>query len=84
MVNQLHITPRWLSYKQAAIYSGLGARVIENHCRAGYIRTSNVCAPGCSRGRRLVDRASLDSFIEAGVGAPPAALVVNANRALKA
>lgn len=75
-----HITPRWLTYEQAAIYSGLGTRVLENHVRAGFIRSSNACAPGASRGRRLIDRLSLDLFIEAGVGKAPAALAMNANR----
>lgn len=74
------ITPHWLTYEQAAIYSGLGTRVLENHVRAGYIRSSNACAPGSTRGRRLIDRKSLDTFIEAGVGKAPAALAMNANR----
>jgi hypothetical protein len=74
------ITPRWLTYEAAAIYSGLGTRVLENHVRAGLIRSSNACAPGSTRGRRLLDRISLDEFIEAGVGKAPAALVMNSNR----
>ena len=71
------VTPRWLSYPDASRYSGLGTRVLENHVRAGYIRSSNACAPGASRGRRLIDRQSLDEFIEAGVGQPPAQLAMN-------
>lgn len=74
------ITPRWLTYEQSAIYSGLGTRVLENHVRAGFIRSSNACAPGASRGRRLIDRLSLDLFIEAGVGKAPAELAMNSNR----
>ena len=62
------ITPRWLTLTQASIYSGLGTRVLQNHIRAEYIRSSNVCAPGSTRGRRLIDRESLDAFIEAGIG----------------
>ena len=74
------ITPRWLTYDQAAIYSGLGTRVLENHVRAGFIRSSNACAPGATRGRRLLDRLDLDRFIEAGVGKAPTELAMNANR----
>ena len=73
------ITPRWLTLDQAAIYSGLGIRVLQNHVKAGYIRSSNVVAPGCSRGRRVLDRESLDSFIEAGVG-KVTDLAMNRNR----
>jgi len=62
------ITPRWLTLTQATMYSGLGTRVLQNHIRGGFIRSSSVCAPGSSRGRRLIDRESLDAFIEAGVG----------------
>jgi len=75
-----HITPRWLTYEQAAVYSGLGCRVLENHVRAGYIRSSNACAPGATRGRRLLSRESLDKFIEAGIGKPPSVLPMNSNR----
>lgn len=74
------ITPRWLSYDQAANYSGLGKRVLQNHVKAGYVRSSNCIAPGCSRGRRLIDRESLDAFIEAGVDRPPSDLVMNRDR----
>jgi hypothetical protein len=74
------VTPHWLTYEQAAIYSGLGIRVLQNHVRAGFIRSSNACAPGASKGRRLLERASIDAFIEAGVGKPPAELAMNAKR----
>jgi hypothetical protein len=62
------IAPRWLTLTQATVYSGLGTRALQNHIRAGFIRSSNACAPGAIRGRRLIDRESLDAFIEAGVG----------------
>lgn len=73
------ITPRWLTYDQGAMYSGLGIRVLQNHVKAGFIRSSNVCAPGATRGRRLIDRESLDAFIEAGVG-KTTVLAMNSNR----
>ena len=72
---------RWLTLEAAAIYSGIGARTLQSRIKDGAIRSSNCCAPGASRGRRLIDRESLDSFIESGVGAPPTALAMNANRA---
>ncbi len=75
------ITRRWLTYQQAEIYSGIGQRTIQSHVKAGYIRSSNCCAPGASRGRRLIDRQSLDDFIEVGVNAPPTVLAMNSNRA---
>ena len=75
------ITRRWLNYQQAEIYSGIGQRTIQSHVKAGYIRSSNACAPGTSRGRRLIDRESLDAFIERGVNAPPTQLAMNAPRA---
>lgn len=74
---------RWLTYKNASRYSGLGVRVLQNYAKAGFIRSSNACAPGCSRGRRLIDRRSLDAFIEAGVGAPPTTLAMNAKRTVQ-
>ena len=73
------VTPKWLTLTQAAIYSGLGLRVLQNHAKAGFIRSSNVVSPGSTRGRRLIDRESLDAFIEAGVG-KVSELVMNANR----
>ena len=74
------ITRRWLTYQQAEIYSGIGSRTLQNHVRAGFIRSSNACAPGSTRGRRLIDRRSLDEFIEAGVNAPMTQLVMNTRR----
>jgi hypothetical protein len=62
------ITPRWLTLKGAARYSGLSERTIVNYIKDGLIVSSNVIRPGASRGRRLVDRISLDAFIEAQIG----------------
>jgi hypothetical protein len=74
------IESRWLTYLNASKYSGLSVRVLQNHTAAGYVRSSNACAPGSSRGRRLIDRESLDAFIEAGVGKAPTSLAMNLNR----
>lgn len=75
-----NIAPRWLTYPGASAYSGLGTRVLENHVKAGFIRSSRACAPGNTRGRTLIDRQSLDAFIEAGVSREPAELAMNSNR----
>ncbi|MEI6654167.1 MAG: helix-turn-helix domain-containing protein [Verrucomicrobiota bacterium] len=82
--SQSTITRRWLTYELAEIYSGIGARTLQNHIRAGHIRSSNACAPGATRGRRLIDRESLDAFIEAGVGAPMTQLAMNSGGATRA
>lgn len=71
------ITPRWLTLEGAATYSGLTSRTIQNYIAAGHVRSSNVIAAGKTRGRRLVDRLSLDSFLEQGVSLPPAEIVMN-------
>ncbi|MCX6879479.1 MAG: helix-turn-helix domain-containing protein [Verrucomicrobia bacterium] len=78
------INPRWLTLPQAAAYSGIGERCIQNYLRAGHIRSSNCRAPGATRGRRLIDRESLDNFILAGVSAEPSPLAMNLNRAKRA
>jgi hypothetical protein len=62
------ITPRWLTLASAARYCGLSERTIENYIKDGLIVSANVIRPGASRGRRLVDRCSLDSFIESQIG----------------
>ena len=74
------IVARWLGIKQASIYSGVSARLIDNWIRDGLIRSSNVLAPGATRGRRLIDRESLDSFIESGVSNGPTKLGMNKNK----
>ena len=76
-----NITPRWLTYASAAKYSGLSARTIQNYVNAGHVQSSNVMAPGATRGRRLIDRASLDAFIERGLSAPKTTLAMNSKPA---
>lgn len=67
MTAQNDIEPRWLTYKQASLYSSLSVRLLQNYTKDGHIRTSNIIAPGATRGRRLISRESLDSLIEAGI-----------------
>ncbi len=63
-----NIAPRWLGIYDASTYAGVSARLIENWIRDGLIVSSCVKTPGCVRGRRLIDRLSLDAFIESGIG----------------
>lgn len=70
------ITPRWLTYERASAYSSLSTRTLESHVKAGLIQSRNVCTPGRKRGRRLIDRESLDSFIE-GSSSDASPLVIN-------
>ena len=77
------ITPRWLTLQGANTYSGLTIRTLQNHITAGHIVSANVVAPGNSRGRRLIDRASLDAFIEEGLTRPPSEIPMNRGRKTK-
>jgi hypothetical protein len=65
------IAPRWLTVKQASIYSGIGTRSLQNYIKDGHLRSSNAAAPGKAYGRRLIEKESLDTFIERGVGVTP-------------
>jgi hypothetical protein len=71
---------KWLTFQAAAKYVGVSVRTLQNWEKAESFRTANVIVPGSTRGRRLIDRESLDEFIEGFVGAPKAVLAVNAGR----
>lgn len=60
--------PAWFTVADAAKYSGLSAALIYELIKENCIVSSTVLRPGRRRGRRLVQRASIDAFIEAGVG----------------
>lgn len=77
------ILPRWLTLEGASTYSGLTIRTLQNYITAGHIVSANVVAPGNSRGRRLLDRASLDAFIEEGLTRPPSDIPMNRGRKTK-
>jgi len=77
------ILPRWLTLEGASTYSGLTIRTLQNYIAAGHVRSSNVVAPGNTRGRRLLDRASLDAFIEEGLTRPPSDIPMNRGRKTK-
>jgi len=74
------IERRWLTIEGAAIYSGLSGRTIQNYVKDGLVRSSNVITPGATRGRRLIDRESLDKFIESGLQTPKTELKMNVGR----
>ena len=74
-------SPRWLSLASAAVYAGVSKRLVEIWERDGHIRAARLITPGNMRGRTLVDRESLDAFIESYVGTPPAAIKMNERRA---
>jgi hypothetical protein len=63
----------------AAIYCGVTTRTLDTWQKAGCFKTANVTPMG-GRGRRLVDRDSLDAFIESYVGAPASICGVNKAR----
>lgn len=60
---------RWGTYQDARRHSGLSIRLLQDYVRANLVRSSLVRKPGAKRGVRLLDLASLDEFIERGVGA---------------
>lgn len=62
------ITPRWLTFENAAIYCGLSKRTIENYGTSGLLKVANIILPGATRGRKLIDRHELDALIENAIG----------------
>jgi hypothetical protein len=65
--NQL-LSPKWANLRVAAKYSGLSIRLLQGYIAGGLIRSALVKKPGCERGVRLIDLASLDELIEASIG----------------
>lgn len=59
-----HITPQWLTIEGARRYTGLSSNTIYNYIKSGHVVSAMVKLPGNGRGRRLINRASLDAFIE--------------------
>lgn len=72
--------PKWMNIPSASAWSGLTERMIEDLARSGEITSSNVVREGNTQGRRLINTQSLDEFILAGVGRPPAQLKMNKQR----
>lgn len=60
--------PEWFTVANAAKYSGLSAALLYELIREKCIVSSTILRPGRRRGRRLIQRSSLDAFIETGIG----------------
>jgi hypothetical protein len=60
--------PAWLTVADASKYSGLSGALLYELINEECIISSTVLRPGRRRGRRLIQRASLDAFIEKGIG----------------
>ena len=73
------IQPRWLSVSDAAKYSSFCERHIRKLCSKGVVQSKNVKLEGASKGRRVIDRLSLDRFIEESESGP-SELAVNQSK----
>ena len=62
------IPPKALTFQSAALYSGLSGGTLRNYEKAGLITVYNVIIPGQTRGRKLIDRQSLDDLLEGNAG----------------
>ena len=67
--------PKTLTFQQAEHYTGLSIGTLENYARAGLITVSNMIMPGATRGRKLIDRKSLDHLIDECVGNATTAVI---------
>jgi hypothetical protein len=59
-----YITPQWLTIEGVHQYSGLSSNTIYKYLHRGHIVSAMVKLPDNRRGRRLINRTSLDAFIE--------------------
>jgi hypothetical protein len=60
----INLEPRWLKVGAAVSYSGISRAVLYRILAEGKIRSSSLRSRGALRGIRLIDRASLDAYIE--------------------
>lgn len=60
--------PAWLTVSGACRYSGLSRSLLYRHLDEQNLISSTIRLKGRSRGRRLIQRASLDALIEQGIG----------------
>jgi hypothetical protein len=67
------LEPRWLKVPAAVAYSNISRARLYGLLAEGQIRSASIRAKGRSRGIRIVDRFSIDQFMEnnitAGTGA---------------
>lgn len=75
--NTATATRRWFSLQDAAHYAGVSKRLIELWEKAGHLRVSRVITEGHVKGRVLVDRESIDAFIESYIGTPAHDAAIN-------
>lgn len=68
MIEVVTIQPRWLTLESARKYSGLSEGTLRKLIKSGDIVSSNAIPPGSSKGMRLIDRPSLDAWIEKFIG----------------
>jgi hypothetical protein len=67
----INLEPRWLKVGAAVSYSGISRAVLYRILAEGKIRSSSLRSGGALRGIRLIDRASLDAYIESFVAKSP-------------
>jgi hypothetical protein len=60
----VNLKPRWLKVCTAVKYSGISRAVLYRLLAQGKIRSSSLRSRGALRGIRLIDRDSLDAYIE--------------------
>ena len=60
----INLEPRWLKVCAAVAYSGISRAVLYRLLGQGKIRSSSLRSRGTLRGIRLIDRVSLDAYIE--------------------
>jgi hypothetical protein len=63
-----NLEPRWLKVGAAVTYSGISRAVLYRILAEGKIRSSSLRSRSALRGIRLIDRASLDAYIESFAG----------------
>ena len=69
------ILPKALTFQNASAYSGVSQGTLRNYEKAKLIRVFNVIIPGQTRGRKLIDRQSLDDLLEGNVGTITTAVI---------
>jgi hypothetical protein len=65
-----NILPRWLRVSKAIAYSGFPRATLYRLLGDGVIRSSVVNRPGSKRSMRVVDRLSIDAYLEAHSNQP--------------
>jgi hypothetical protein len=67
----VELAARWLRVPVAVTYSGLSRARLYTLLAEGQIRSASIRAKGRRRGIRIIDRLSLDQFIEGNVTTGP-------------